>query len=73
MPDFSNFSSENEVDQWMRQQNDTLLQVNLDNILAFASRGTFTNTERVQLNWFLQKFHDEIQRRMMGPGWNPGT
>ena len=73
MPDFSNFSSENEVDQWMRQQNDTLLQVNLDNILAFASRGNFTNTERVQLNWFLQKFHDEIQRRMLGPGWNPGT
>ena len=63
----SNFSNENDVDQWLHQQNDTLLQVNLDAVIAFAANGTFGHTETMQLNWFVQKFHDKIQRRMTSP------
>ena len=72
MPDFSNFSNKNDVNQWLLQQTDTLLQVNLDTVMAFAANGNFGHTERMQLNWFLQKFHDEIQCRMTSPeGYNP--
>ena len=71
MPDFSNFSNENDVDQWLHQENDTLLQIDLDAVMAFAANNNFGQMERMQLNWFLQKFHDEIQDHMTGSdGYN---
>lgn len=60
IPNFSNFSIKNDVNQWFLQQTNTLLQVNLDVAMAFATNGNFGHTKRMQLNLFFQKFDDKI-------------